>query len=117
MRDDTITNPFARPPATRNRDDDETSVENRSTDSAFRESSRWFFFLFSSQHAYLKIQNTHKLTRTYEQPSQKSFRTKTKLAKAARQNRPVPNWIRYRTGNTIKYNAKRRHWRRTKLGL
>ena len=25
--------------------------------------------------------------------------------------------IRMRTGNTIRYNAKRRHWRRTKLGL
>ena len=22
-----------------------------------------------------------------------------------------------RTGNTIRYNAKRRHWRRTKLGI
>jgi ribosomal protein L39E len=42
---------------------------------------------------------------------------KTTLAKAARQNRPVPQWIRMRTGNTVRYNAKRRHWRRTKLGL
>ena len=29
-------------------------------------------------------------------PSNKSFRTKVKLAKAARQNRPVPQWIRLR---------------------
>lgn len=117
------------------------------------------------------------------QPSQKEFRIKKKLAKKARQNRPIPPWIRFRTNNTIRcvgggvwrgggrrarcfgevwkgspggqgrgtvlgngacrcapscscvvgpghtdahgirildvcrYNAKRRHWRRTKLGL
>eukprot|EP00978_Attheya_sp_CCMP212_P020538 scaffold58938_cov53-Attheya_sp.AAC.1 len=50
-------------------------------------------------------------------PSQKSFRTKRTLAKKMRQNRPLPQWIRLRTDNTVKYNAKRRHWRRTKLGL
>nr|GMC61197.1 60S ribosomal protein L39-3 [Ipomoea batatas]GMC61360.1 60S ribosomal protein L39-3 [Ipomoea batatas]GMC65098.1 60S ribosomal protein L39-3 [Ipomoea batatas] len=42
---------------------------------------------------------------------------KKKLAKKQRQNRPIPYWIRMRTDNTIRYNAKRRHWRRTKLGL
>ena len=42
---------------------------------------------------------------------------KTNLAVARRKNRPLPNWIRMRTDNTIRYNAKRRHWRRTKLGL
>uniref|UniRef100_A0A8B9M346 Large ribosomal subunit protein eL39 n=1 Tax=Accipiter nisus TaxID=211598 RepID=A0A8B9M346_9AVES len=26
-------------------------------------------------------------------------------------------WIRMKTGNKIRYNSKRRHWRRTKLGL
>ncbi|XP_018720186.2 60S ribosomal protein L39-1-like [Eucalyptus grandis] len=31
--------------------------------------------------------------------------------------RPIPHWIRMRTDNTIRYNAKRRHWRRTKLGF
>ena len=51
------------------------------------------------------------------QPSQKTFRTKRTLAKKQRQNRPLPQWIRLRTDNTVKYNAKRRHWRRTKLGL
>lgn len=51
------------------------------------------------------------------QPAQKSFRTKRTLAKKQRQNRPLPHWIRLRTDNTIKWNAKRRHWRRTKLGL
>ncbi|KAF4468197.1 60S ribosomal L39 [Fusarium albosuccineum] len=83
-------------------------------------------------------------------PSHKSFRTKQKLAKAQKQNRPVPQWIRLRTGNTIRfvpfptlylahtrpfaksdildngfladnplcsYNAKRRHWRKTRLGI
>ncbi|KAI8127354.1 60S ribosomal protein L39, partial [Lucilia cuprina] len=45
----------------------------------------------------------------------KTFRIKQKLAKKLKQNRSVPQWIRLRTGNTIRYNAKRRHWRRTKL--
>ena len=27
-----------------------------------------------------------------------------------KQNRPLPQWIRLRTGNTIRYNAKRRNW-------
>ena len=41
---------------------------------------------------------------------------KKKLGKRMKQNRQIPNWIRYRTGNTIRYNAKKRNWRRTKLG-
>ena len=45
----------------------------------------------------------------------KTFRVKRILAKKMRQNRPLPQWIRLRTGNTIRYNSKRRHWRRTKL--
>ncbi|KAF4977481.1 hypothetical protein FZEAL_6000 [Fusarium zealandicum] len=49
--------------------------------------------------------------------SHKSFRTKQKLAKAQKQNRPVPQWIRLRTGNAIRYNAKRRHWRKTSLNI
>ncbi|KAL7276883.1 60S ribosomal protein L39 [Rhizina undulata] len=52
-----------------------------------------------------------------KQQSQKSFRTKQKLAKAQKQNRPIPQWIRLRTGNTIRYNAKRRHWRKTRIGI
>ena len=51
------------------------------------------------------------------QPSHKTFRTKRTLAKKMAQNRPIPQWIRMRTGNRIRYNAKRRHWRRTKIGL
>lgn len=50
-------------------------------------------------------------------PSHKTLRTKKKLSKAAKQNRPIPQWIRMRTDNTIRYNAKRRHWRRTKLNI
>ncbi|KAG5462613.1 MAG: hypothetical protein BJ554DRAFT_4418 [Olpidium bornovanus] len=36
------------------------------------------------------------------QPSHKSFKTKRILGKAQRQNRPIPQWIRLRTGNTIR---------------
>nr|ODN76421.1 60S ribosomal protein L39 [Cryptococcus depauperatus CBS 7841] len=50
-------------------------------------------------------------------PSQKTFIIKQKLAKKARQNRPLPQWYRLKTDNKIQYNAKRRHWRRTKLNL
>nr|GMD82843.1 class V chitinase-like [Ipomoea batatas] len=52
-----------------------------------------------------------------KKPSHKTFMIKKKLAKKQRQNRPIPYWIRMRTDNTIRYNAKRRHWRRTKLGF
>jgi hypothetical protein len=38
----------------------------------------------------------------FSQQSNKTFRTKQKLAKAQRQNRPIPQWIRLRTGNTIR---------------
>lgn len=51
------------------------------------------------------------------QGAHKSLRDKKILGKAMRQNRPLPHWIRMRTGNTIRYNAKRRHWRRTKLNI
>jgi len=50
-------------------------------------------------------------------PSQKTFRVKKILAKAAKQNRPLPQWCRFKADCTAKYNSKRRHWRRTKLGL
>ncbi|KAL9259256.1 Large ribosomal subunit protein eL39x-like protein [Drosera capensis] len=35
-------------------------------------------------------------------PSHKTFMIKKKLAKKMRQNRPIPYWIRMRTGNTIR---------------
>jgi large subunit ribosomal protein L39e len=47
----------------------------------------------------------------------KTTRVKRILAKKGKQNRPIPQWIRMKAGNTIRYNSKRRHWRRTKLGL
>ncbi|CAF1267284.1 unnamed protein product [Adineta ricciae] len=49
--------------------------------------------------------------------SNKTLKIKKVLAKKQKQNRPVPQWIRMRTGNTIRYNSKRRHFRRTKLKL
>ncbi|KAK3930437.1 60S ribosomal protein L39 [Frankliniella fusca] len=52
-----------------------------------------------------------------QESGHKTFKIKQKLAKKLKQNRPIPQWIRMRTGNTIRYNAKRRHWRRTKLKL
>ncbi|MCL4120543.1 UNVERIFIED_CONTAM: hypothetical protein GTU68_057676 [Idotea baltica] len=47
--------------------------------------------------------------------AKKSLLMKKRLAKKQRQNRPLPNWFRYKTDTNIRYNAKRRHWRRTKL--
>lgn len=44
----------------------------------------------------------HHQSPTTQQPSQKTFRTKRTLAKKANQNRPIPYWIRLRTGNTIR---------------
>lgn len=49
--------------------------------------------------------------------SLKSLNRKVKMAKMMKSNRPLPNWIRYKTDNKIRYNAKRRHWRRTKIGF
>ncbi|XP_055226412.2 large ribosomal subunit protein eL39-like [Gorilla gorilla gorilla] len=49
--------------------------------------------------------------------SQKTFRIKRFLAKKQKQNHPTPLWIQIKTGNKIRYDSKRRHWRRTKLGL
>ncbi|XP_032952947.1 60S ribosomal protein L39-like [Rhinolophus ferrumequinum] len=50
-------------------------------------------------------------------PSYKTFRIKWFLAKKQKQNQTIPQWIRMKTGSKITYNSKRRHWRRTKLGL
>nr|XP_055123433.1 60S ribosomal protein L39 [Symphalangus syndactylus] len=58
-----------------------------------------------------------KLIAFSSQSSHKTFRIKRFLAKKQKQNRPIPQWIRMKTGNKIRYNSKRRHWRRTKLGL
>ncbi|TIA86991.1 hypothetical protein E3P99_03478 [Wallemia hederae] len=47
----------------------------------------------------------------------KTFRLKRTLAKKQRQNRPIPQWFRLKSDTNIQYNAKRRHWRRTKLHI
>lgn len=49
--------------------------------------------------------------------SHKTLRTKKLLAVNRRRNRPLPQWTRLKTGSTIRYNAKRKNWRRTKLGI
>ncbi|XP_059998798.1 large ribosomal subunit protein eL39-like [Lagenorhynchus albirostris] len=55
--------------------------------------------------------------------SHKTFRIKRFPVKKQKQNRPIPQWIQMKTGNKIRaslvaqYDSKRRHWRRTKLGL
>ncbi|XP_021572953.1 putative 60S ribosomal protein L39-like 5 [Carlito syrichta] len=49
--------------------------------------------------------------------SHKTFRIKQFPLKKQKQNCPIPQWIRMKTGNKIWYNSKRRHWGRTKPGL
>ncbi|KAM9668275.1 large ribosomal subunit protein eL39 [Dama dama] len=67
--------------------------------------------LFSSPPSYVRLSSVRTMS------SHKTFRIKRFLAKKQKQNRPIPQWIRMKTGNKIRYNSKRRHWRRTKLGL
>ncbi|KAB0358595.1 large ribosomal subunit protein eL39-like [Muntiacus reevesi] len=67
--------------------------------------------LFSSPPSYVRLGSVRTIS------SHKTFRIKRFLAKKQKQNRPIPQWIRMKTGNKIRYNSKRRHWRRTKLGL
>ncbi|KAF5328643.1 hypothetical protein D9619_011530 [Psilocybe cf. subviscida] len=38
-------------------------------------------------------------------PSQKTFRTKRILAKASRQNRPIPQWFRLKTDTKIQVRS------------
>ncbi|KAK1938565.1 hypothetical protein X943_002308 [Babesia divergens] len=47
----------------------------------------------------------------------KSTSLKKHLAKKQRQNRPLPHWFRLKTDSKIRYNAKRRYWRRTKIKI
>eukprot|EP00997_Jenningsia_sp_PLL12_P000421 NODE_10629_length_329_cov_20.982143_g9717_i0.p3 GENE.NODE_10629_length_329_cov_20.982143_g9717_i0~~NODE_10629_length_329_cov_20.982143_g9717_i0.p3 ORF type:complete len:52 (-),score=20.30 NODE_10629_length_329_cov_20.982143_g9717_i0:91-246(-) len=47
----------------------------------------------------------------------KTLKMKLKYAKKMNQNRQLPYWKRMMTDNTQRYNAKRRHWRRTKLRM
>uniref|UniRef100_A0A673V614 Large ribosomal subunit protein eL39 n=1 Tax=Suricata suricatta TaxID=37032 RepID=A0A673V614_SURSU len=48
--------------------------------------------------------------------SSPTFRIKRFLAKKQKQNRLIPQLIGMKTGNKIRYNSKRRHWRRTNMG-
>lgn len=54
---------------------------------------------------------------TLKMSSHKTLRTKIKLAKAQKTNGQVPLFVRAKTGNTIRWNYKQRHWRRTKLKI
>ncbi|XP_073905116.1 large ribosomal subunit protein eL39-like [Castor canadensis] len=47
--------------------------------------------------------------------SHKTFRIKRFLAK--KKNHHIPQWIKMNTGNKIRYNSERGHWRRTNLSL
>ena len=47
----------------------------------------------------------------------KGLALKKRLGKKIKQNRQLPHWVRMKTDNKMRYNAKRRHWRRTKLGF
>ncbi|XP_058300197.1 large ribosomal subunit protein eL39-like [Hylobates moloch] len=57
------------------------------------------------------------LTPLLAMSSHKTFRIKQCLVKKQKQNCSIPQWIRMKTGNKIRYNSKRRHRRRTTLGL
>lgn len=71
-----------------------------------------------SYHTLLTLTLTFFPTNTTpQQPSHKTFRTKRTLAVKQKQNKPIPQWFRLKTDSTIRYNNKRRHWRRTKLGI
>lgn len=39
------------------------------------------------------------------------------LAEKQKQNCPIPQWTQMKACNKIRYNSKKRHWGRTKLGL
>jgi len=79
----------------------------------------FFSFVFHSQGAHSKGLSlfSSRDSKHSKQPSQKTFKIKKILGKKQKQNRPIPQWIRMKTGNTIRYNAKRRHWRRTNLNI
>ena len=78
---------------------------------------RGFSLFFSSSRLSLLTHTKTFFLSQKTQPSQKTFKIKKILGKKQKQNRPIPQWIRMKTGNTIRYNAKRRHWRRTKLNI
>ncbi|NP_001164725.1 60S ribosomal protein L39 [Oryctolagus cuniculus] len=49
--------------------------------------------------------------------SHETFRIQRFLAKRQKQNHPIPQQIQMKTSNKVRYNSKRRHWRRTRWSL
>ncbi|XP_077657399.1 large ribosomal subunit protein eL39-like, partial [Urocitellus parryii] len=49
--------------------------------------------------------------------SHKPFRINKFLTKKQKQNDSIPQWIQMETDNKIRYNSKRRQWRKINLGL
>ncbi|XP_065755653.1 large ribosomal subunit protein eL39-like [Phocoena phocoena] len=49
--------------------------------------------------------------------SHKTFTIERFLGQKPKENCPIPQWTQMKTGNKTRYSSKRRHWRRTKLGL
>ena len=47
----------------------------------------------------------------------KTFKKKLRYAKAQNKNRLLPNWYRFKSDTNIRWNSKRRHWRRKKLNF
>nr|P0DJ61.1 RecName: Full=Large ribosomal subunit protein eL39; AltName: Full=60S ribosomal protein L39 [Tetrahymena thermophila SB210]4V8P_AB Chain AB, RPL39 [Tetrahymena thermophila]4V8P_DB Chain DB, RPL39 [Tetrahymena thermophila]4V8P_FB Chain FB, RPL39 [Tetrahymena thermophila]4V8P_HB Chain HB, RPL39 [Tetrahymena thermophila] len=47
----------------------------------------------------------------------KTLNMKKRFGRKIKQNRPLPNWYRYKSDTNIRYNSKRRNWRRTKLKI
>ncbi|XP_039084015.1 60S ribosomal protein L39-like [Hyaena hyaena] len=58
-----------------------------------------------------------KLTLCLVVSSYMTFRVKGFLVEKKKQNHPIPQWILMKISNKIRYNPKKRHWRRTKLNL
>ncbi|XP_015395837.1 60S ribosomal protein L39-like [Panthera pardus] len=46
-----------------------------------------------------------------------TFRIKGFLAEKQKQTHPIPKWVSMKISDKIRYNSKKRHWRRTKLNL
>ena len=46
----------------------------------------------------------------------RNLHIKLRYGKALKQNKPIPQWVRMKSENKnkLRYNYKRRHWRRTK---
>jgi hypothetical protein len=61
-----------------------------------------FFFFFCHREIFFFLL-AHSLTHaSCTQPSRKSFKTKRLLGAARKSNKPLPPWIRQRTGNTVR---------------